>query len=434
MFNLGLNTDAVRYSIANEQFKDREKVSAQRCQIRFIFIPALLLFLASGSKAAADKIGTSNLPATMPALKGRIAENEKATSAVVVATGIGATSNAGPTLIEQPSVFLDRAIGYATSQRTPFGQIDASFNFSDRHYTAFDDADEQSIAATAALTREWKGQQTLLSLAFSKDRDVEERLTQFVLSATHTWTDGSVKPYIKAEAALLDYGDIPDGLDAFRNQDDRDRISSKATLGLRLTLIDHVEMEIGAGIDTKTYLERYDDFGIRRDSVSVFPLIGVGYTGERGSIRALYTPLWRTYREDLFQDAWKHAYAIEGDVTITDRIKGFASVRYGFEETDFLIASAADEAVAVGGLTASLGKATLTLAASQTWRTYDDLDLADLARADEKREIALYGEVPLLDTISLNARVSYLDYKSSFGGAATDAISASVGLTYAATH
>lgn len=392
------------------------------------------MFLASGTKAAADKIGASNLPAATPSLKGRIADNEAATSAVVVATGIGATTNAGPTLVEQPSVLVDRAIGYATSHATPHGQLDASFNFSDRHYTAFDDANEQSIAATAALTRDQHGQQTLLSAAFSRDRDVEERLMQLVLSLTHTWNDRSVKPYIRAEAALLDFDDIPDGFYAFQNQDDRDRISSKATLGLRLTLTDHVEMEIGAGIDAKTYLDRYDDFGIRRDSVSIFPLIGLGYTGDRGSIRALYMPLWRTYREELFEDAWKHAYAVEADMTITDGIKGFATIRYGFEETDFLIASAAYEAVAVGGLTASLGKATLTLAASQTWRTYDDLDLADLARADEKREIALYGEMPLIDTVSLNARVSYLDYKSSFGDVSTDAITASLGLTYAATH
>lgn len=409
-------------------------MDAWRGEFRQVFAPAILMFLASGSDAAADKIGSSNLPPPTPALKGRIVDDKAATSAVVVATGIGGTSNAGPTLFEQPSVFVDRAIGVATSQSTSLGQLDASFNYSDRHYTAFDDADEQSIAATASLTRDWSGQQTLLSFAVSKDRDVEERLTQAVLSITHAWTDGKVKPYAKAETALLDYRDIPDPFQPFHNQDDRDRISSKATLGLRLTLTDHVEMEIGAGIDTKTYLKRYDDFGVRRDSVSLFPLIALAYADDRGSISALYMPLRRTYREPLFEDAWKHAYAIEAGMKITDSIKGFASARYGFEETDFLIASASYEAVAVAGLTVSVGKGTVTLAASQTWRTYDDLDLADLARADEKREIALYGEVPLLDTISLNARVSYLDYMSSFGDAGTDAITASLGLTYAATH
>lgn len=409
-------------------------MDAWRGEFRRVFTPALLMFLASGSDAAADKIGGSNLPPPTPALKGRIADDKAATSAVVVATGIGGTSNAGPTLFEQPSVFIDRAVGYATSESTSLGQLGASFNYSDRHYTAFDDADEQSIAATASLTRDWSGQQTLLSFAVSKDRDVEERLTQAVLSITHTWSGGKVKPYVKAETALLDYGDIPDPYQPFHNQDDRDRISSKATLGLRLTLTDHVEMEIGAGIDTKTYLKRYDDYGVRRDSVSLFPLIALAYTGDLGSISALYMPLWRSYREPLFQDAWKHAYALEADMKITDTIKGFASARYGFEETDFLIASAAYEAVAVAGLTVSVGKGTVTLAASQTWRTYDDLDLADLARADEKLEIELYGEMPLIDTISLNARVSYLDYMSSFGDAGTDAITASLGLTYAATH
>lgn len=409
-------------------------MGAWRSGFRRGFAPALLVFLASGSHAIADKIGGSNLPPPTPALKGRIADDKAATSAVVVASGIGATSNAGPTLLEQPSTFIDRAIGVATTRSTSLGRLDASFNYADRHYMEFDDADEQSIAATASLTKDWSGQQTLLGIAFSKDRDVEERLTQAVLSVTHAWTGGPMKPYLKAEAALLDYRDVPDSFQPFHNQDDRDRISSKATVGLRLTLTDHVEMEIGAGIDAKTYLRRYDDFGVRRDSLSLFPLVALAYTSDRGSISALYMPLWRTYREPLFEDAWKHAYAVEANLTITDAINGFASARYGFEETDFLIASASYEAVAVAGLTVTLGKGNVTLAASRTWRTYDDLDLADLARADDKLEIALYGEMPLIDTVSLNARVSYLDYESSFGRVGTDAITASLGLTYAATH
>jgi hypothetical protein len=390
--------------------------------------------LVSASPAAADRIGSSHLPPSAPPLKGRIVEDEAATSAVVVATGVGATSNAGPTLSEQPSAFLDRALGYATSRTTGLGHLDANVNLADRHYTAFEEAYEQSIAASASLTRDWSGAQTLATLAFSKNRDVEERLTEISLSVAHAGTAGKVRPYVKAETALLDYGDIPDGFHPFRNQDDRDRISSRATLGLRLTLTDRIDIEIGAGIDRKHYLERFDDFGIRRGNLSLFPLLGLGYTSREGSLRALYMPLWRTYSEDAFESAWKNAYAVEGDMTLADGLKGFAAVRYGFEETDFLIASAAYEAVAVAGLTLATGKGTLTLAASRTWRTYDHLELADLARADDKLEVALYGELPLIETVSLTGRLGYLDYASSFGRASTEAVTASVGLTYAATH
>jgi hypothetical protein len=407
-------------------------LSAFRGEFRKLFTSALLAFLASVSEAAADKIGSSNLPPSTPALKGRIAGDEAATSVVVVGTGAGGTSNAGPTLLEQPSAFLDRAFGYAAVRDTPLGQMDVSVNFSDRRYTAFKEADQRSADVGLSLTKDWKGQQTLLNFAFSKDRDVEERLMQTSLSVTHAWTDGRIKPYVKAETALLDYRDIPDGLLPFHNQDDRDRISSRAQAGLRLTLTDTVEMEIGAGVDTKHYLERHDDFGVRRDSLSLFPLIGLAYAGERGSIRALYMPFWRDYRENLFDDGWKHAYAVESDMKLSDGIKGFVAARYAFEETDFLIASAAYETVALGGVVLTIGKGTLTLAASNTWRTYDDLDLADLARADRKLEIALYGEMPLLDTVSLNGRIGYLDYQSTFGGVGTDAITASLGLTYAA--
>src|SRR5690606_17897831 len=103
-------------------------------------------------------------------------------------------------------------------------------------------------------------------------------------------------------------------------------------------------------------------------------------------------------------------------------------------ETDFLIASAAYETVAMAGLTLTLPKGTLSFAASRTWRTYDDLDLVGLARLDRKFEMALVGEMPLTGTLSLNGRISYLDYESSFGDVGTDALSASLGLTYAATQ
>ena len=409
-------------------------VKASQGGFRRIVPRALLMGLVSASPAAADGIGTSHLPPSAPPLKGRTAEDGAATSAVVVATGAGGTSNAGPTLSEQPSAFLDRALGYATSRATGLGQLDVSVNLSDRLYTAFDAAYEQSLAASASLTRDWSGQQTLVTFAFAKTHDVEERLTEASLSVTHAWTAGKARPYVKAETALLDFDDIPDGFQPFHNQDDRDRISSRATLGLRLTLTDRIDMEIGAGIDHKHYLDRFDDFGIRRGNVSLFPLLGLRYTGAQGSLSALYMPLWRTYSDDAFESAWKNAYAVEGDLTLADGIKGFAAVRYGFEETDFLIASVAYEAVAVAGLTLTAGKGTLTLAASRTWRTYDHLDLADLARADDKLEVALYGEVPLLDTVSLTGRLGYLDYATSFGRVGTEAVTASVGLTYAATH
>jgi hypothetical protein len=394
----------------------------------------LTALFACSEEAAADKIGGSNLPAATPPLKGRIAGDENATSVVVVGTSIGATTNAGPTLLETPSVFLDRAFGYAGFRDTAAGRVDVNVNLSDRHYTAFDDAYEQTVNAAASLTKDWAGQQTLVSLAFSKGRDVEERLMETSLSIAHTWTEGRIKPVFKAETALLDYGDVPGAFQPFSNQDDRDRISSRAQLGLRMTLTDNVEMEIGSGIDTKRYLDRYDDFGVRRDSISFFPMIGLAYTGERGLLRVLYMPFWRDYREELFRDSWKHGYAVEGEAKVTEQLKAFAAARYGFQETDFLVASSAYETVVLGGLALTVGKGTVSLAASETWRTYDDLDLIEVARADRKFEVALTGEMPLLETVSLNGRIGYLSYYSSFGDIGTDAWTASVGLTYSSTQ
>lgn len=371
----------------------------------------------------------------MPALKGRIADDEKATSVVVVGASVGATSNAGPTLLETSSTFLDRAFGYATFRATTLGRLDFNINLSDRLYTSFEEAHEQSIASGLSLAKDWgSNQQTLVTLAFSKDRDVEERLMQTALTFAHGWTAGKVKPYLKAETALLDYDDVPDAFQPFANQDDRDRVSSRAQLGLRLTLTDHVEMEIGAGADHKRYLERYDDFGVSRDSLSLFPLIGLAYTGRHGSLTALYMPFWRNYREELFRDTWKHAYAVEGGYEPCDGIKVFAAARYGFEETDFLIASSAYETVVLGGISLTVGKGTVSFAASETWRTYDDLELIAVAREDRKIELQLTGEMPLDERLSLNGRISYLDYRSSFGQIGTDALTASVGLTYAATQ
>lgn len=398
------------------------------------FIPAIAAFLACSPEAIADKIGSSNLPSPTPHLKGRIAEDGQATSVVVAIASVGTTSNAGPTLLEKPSIFLDRALGYATFRDTPFGRVDVTVNLSDRLYTAFEEANEQSVESTLSLTKDWGDRQTLVSLSFSKDRDVEERLMAASLTIAHTWTAGKHKPYVKAETALLDYDDMPDIFEPFRNHDDRDRISSRAAVGLRATLTEHVELEVGAGIDTKHYLTRYDDFGVNRDSVSYFPLIGLAYTGERTTLRALYMPFWRDYREDLFENGWTHAYAIESELKLSEKLKAFGSARYGFEETDFLIASAAYETVVTAGLVLTAGKGTISFAASETWRTYDTLDLIGLARDDRKFEMALAGEMPLTEAVSLIGRINYLDYKSSFGDVGTDALSASLGLTYASTQ
>ncbi len=108
-------------------------MGAPRTEFRWIFTRAIFVFLASGSEAAADRIGGSNLPPSAPALKGRISDGETATSVVVIGTGIGATSNAGPTLLEQPSMYFDRAFGYATSRTTSAGQLALNVNLSDRN-------------------------------------------------------------------------------------------------------------------------------------------------------------------------------------------------------------------------------------------------------------------------------------------------------------
>jgi hypothetical protein len=367
-------------------------------------------------------------------LKGRISEDSGVSTAFLFSTGAGATSNAGPTFAEEPSVYLERAFGYAQVVKTAFGRLDLAAGLSDDRYASFHDADTWSGRAAASLTRDWGGQETIVSLAASSGRDVEERLTDAGVVLEHTWTGAKIAPYIKLESSLLDYHDISDPVTPIHNQDDRDRLSSRAQVGLRWTITDEVKLEAGAGGDNKHYLERRDDFGVNRDSVSLFPLIGISYTGGRGSISAVYMPFRRRYKDDLFTDTWKHGYALDARVTLSDNVKAFAGARYGFEETDFLIASAAYESVALAGLVLTLEGGTVTVAAAETRRTYEGLDVIGLSRDDRKLEIALYGEFPLRDSISLTGRIGYMDYASSFGSVVTDELTAGVGLTYVATR
>lgn len=389
--------------------------------------------LAVGASCAfAERIGGSNLPSAKPALKGRIDDSGGPSSAFAIGMAAGATSNAGPTFAEEPSAFAERSFTFAHVRSTGLGRLALSVSLSDRIYADFDPADERSGAATAELAKDWGGQQSILAFSASSGRGVEERLSEVALSFAHAWTDGTVRPYLKTETALLDFHDIPDPVAPFRNQDDRDRVSSRGEIGLRLTLTEHVDLEVGAGVDGKRYLARYDDFGVARDSLTPFGVIGIVRTWERGSLKALYMPFLRTFRDGLFGDVMKHGYAIEGEATLADAVKVLGAARYGFEETDFLIASSAYERVVLGGLVVTLdGGASVSLAASQSRRAYEDLDLVGVARDDRKFEIALVGEMPLLGNLSLSGRVSYLDYSSSLGNVGTDALTVSMGLTYA---
>src|SRR5690606_33933634 len=135
--------------------------------------------------ARADRIGGSNLPGSSPSLKGRMTEGEGATSVAVVSAAFGTTSNAGPTLIEKPSTFVDRGIGFAQVGVTDFGRIDFNASLADRRYLSFSEADELTGQASLSLTRDWAGQQTLLSFATSHAQDFEEKVTQSSISVTH---------------------------------------------------------------------------------------------------------------------------------------------------------------------------------------------------------------------------------------------------------
>jgi hypothetical protein len=393
---------------------------------------ALTVLSAWTAPATADVAG-SNLPSSEPSLKGRISE-DGATVALVFGTGVGATTNAGPTLLETPSAFLENSFGYAQIFKTALGRVDATVNLTNRAYANYDDADELTGTAAVALTHDWDSAQTSAALTVTNSSDVEDRLTETSLVVEHALTSAGTKPYVRAETALLDYHDLPGPPGPFQNQDDRDRISSRVVVGLRTTLTDHLTLDTGAGTDVKTYLERTDDFVVQRDSVSIFPLIGLAYAGERASFRAIYTPFLRMYREQLFDDAWKHGYQIEGEAKLSNQWKVFGAARYGFEETDFLIACSSYERVFVGGLTLTLPSAVLTFAASRSWSTYDGLGLIAIGRADEKNEFAVSGDMPMGENISLNARVSYLAYESSFGFLETDQLTAMVGLSYAVTR
>jgi hypothetical protein len=384
--------------------------------------------------AHADKIGGSNLPQAAPSLKGRITE-DGATEAWVFGTGIGATTNAGPTLLESPSAFAEQSLAYARILSTAFGRMDIAANLQNRTYTSFRDADELTGAASIALNRDWGTARTVATLAFSSGRDVEERLNDASLVVEHTATSGSTRPYVRAEAAYLDFMDMPGEPGPFQNADDRDRLSARVQAGVRYTISREITLEAGAGLDTKRYRRSTDDFGVDRDSSSAFSLAGFSYASERATFRAIYSPFLRMYRETLFEDTWKHGYRIEGEWKLNGEWKAFAATRYGFEETDFLIASSAYERVVLAGLTVTLAnKATASLAASRSWRAYDGLHLLGIGRADEKTEIAFSMEWPLTETLALSGKLNYLDFESSFGPVGTDGLTAVLGVSYAITR
>lgn len=387
------------------------------------------------SDAFADRIGGSNLPASNSKLKGRLDDDSGPKTAYALGIFVGATTNAGPALIETASGFVDRSFTFVHARPTEVGQIALSVALSDRSYSSFDEADERSGRVDLSLTKDWGGQTSIVAMSASGGESIEERLTDAALSVTHLWTDEPVKPYVKAEVAVLDFGDLSDPVQPFRNQDDRDRVSSRAEAGLRWTIAENVEVEVGGGADSKVYLDARDDFGVRRDNVTPFAVLGVTRRWDKVSLSGRYMPFLRDFREPLFLEAVRHGYVIEGEAQLLGNVTAFVAAKHGFEETDFLIASTALETLVVAGVSIGLeGGRTLSVAASQSWRTYADLDLVDLARDDEKFEIAVGYEAPLFGAFSLSGRVSYLDYASSFGRVGTDALTASLGIVYAGTN
>lgn len=269
------------------------------------------------------------------ALRGRLAD-DKSTTAISVGFAAGYTTNAGPSLDKRDSGVMRTTAEVQHLIESGGRQLSLKGEFADRQYVDRPDVGDMHYAAAAQYGGTLKsGAQFSASLKTERRIDVDENVHETAMSVGYEWPKTVLTPFVQVMGAYLDYGSIAGDFLESGNQDDRDRVSGTAQAGFRYDLAGKLALRFGAGADIKRYAEARDDFGLMRDSTSVFPFVGLSYADDDNTADLVYAPVFRSYREMAFSPLLAHTVAARGQMQISTALKLFGAARMGLEETDF---------------------------------------------------------------------------------------------------
>jgi hypothetical protein len=127
-----------------------------------------------------------------------------------------------------------------------------------------------------------------------------------------------VSTFLTSSIAYLDYSDIAAGLLEFGNQDDRDRMSITQEAGVSYKISDDFSLKAGLGSDWKIYTEKSDDFGLNRNSRSLFAFAAADLVDKNSSLSLRYSPVYRSFSDPYFGSLIAHTFAIAGGVSLED--------------------------------------------------------------------------------------------------------------------
>jgi hypothetical protein len=360
------------------------------------------------------------------ALRGTLVE-DKSTTAIGIGFAAGYTTNAGPSLDKRDSGVMRTTAELLHVIERGGQQLSLKGEYSDRQYIDRADVSESQYALTAQYGKVLKsGAQISASLKSERRIDVDESVHETAMSVGHEWPKAVFTPFVQAMGAYLNYDSIAGDFLEFGNQDDRDRLSGTAQAGFKYELADKLALRFGAGADIKRYAESHDDFGLMRDSTSVFPFIGLSYADEDDTADLVYAPVYRVYREREFSPLLAHTVAARAQHKLNSALNLFGTARVGLEETDFFTAKTIQEyALSVGGVVTTAGG---TLAGAEV--TYTFRDFLGFDRVDHKLEAALKTKTPMGERFFLTTEAKYLDFKTNFADARTDMLMGMVGVAY----
>lgn len=359
-------------------------------------------------------------------LRGTLAE-DKSTTAISVGFAAGFTTNAGPSLDKRDSGVTRTTAEMLHVLERDGQQVSLKGEFADRQYIDRPDVSEMQYTVSAAYGGTLKtGAQASASLKTERRVDVDESVHETAMSVGYEWPKAALTPFVQVMGAYLDYGAIAGDFLEFGNQDDRDRFSGTAQAGLKYDIASKLVLRFGAGADIKRYTLSHDDFGLMRDSASVFPFVGLSYADGDNTADLVYAPVYRTYRESEFSPLLAHTVAARAQMKVNSTLKLFGGLRMGLEETDFFIAKTIQEyAVSVGGVVTTAGG---TSAGVEV--TYTLSDFLGFDRVDHKLEATLKAKTPVSERFFLTGEAKYLDFKSNFADARTDMLMGMIGVAY----
>jgi hypothetical protein len=384
---------------------------------------AVALILAGAATATAD-------PA--PRLRGPLHDTDIGAAAahataLTVSTGAGYTTNAGPTLAKRPSAVLETGLALAHVSRTEARAFDATLDVALRRFPDARDIELLDYRLAATHAARWAPAWTLThALRAGRSTDVDEDVAETGWTVTSEWALGPVTPFAKVSAVYLDYADLPSIVLEFENQDDRDRLAGSSEIGARYAVTDSLWVSAGGGADAKRYRAAHDDFGLRRDNRSLYPFAAAGYRTASFEAELFLARVRRTFREPSFAPLAATVGSVRAGLALRPGLRLHAGAGISLEETDFLDARTQKEHALTGGLSWQITQAATAIAEA----TVTSKEFVGFERIDHKLELTVLGKTRIADKTYLTARADYTDFKSTFGGAATDMVQMTLGLAY----